>query len=115
MPRQICHSPLSNVRAQQEAQAEGQQAFELSIALQAGQRFCGMLVGMNASGAGVPVEHAIVLACALRDHLVACCNAQADSAEPPKQRKKRKQKGAPAGDSTEVRSTPWLNLRYWQP
>ncbi len=73
-----------------------------------------MLVGMNASGAGIPAEHAVVLACALRDHLVACCHVQADFAEPSKQRKKRKEKGAPAGDSAQVRSRPWLSLRCWQ-
>ena len=61
-----------------------------------------MLVGENASGASVPAEHAVALACALRDHLVACCQSRPDSAEAPKQRKKRKQKAAPASDTAQV-------------
>ena len=74
----------------------------MCAAAQAGMRFCSMLVGGNASGGGVPVEHAIVLACALRDHLLACarCPAgQAGQAGQAKQPKKRKQKGTPAPQS----------------
>lgn len=64
--------------------------------LQAGRKFCRMLVGASASSASVPAEHAIVLAQALRDHLVACTLSLPESAQAAKQRKKRKQKDAPA-------------------
>ena len=70
--------------------------------LQAGRKFCSMLVGANASSASVPIEHAIRLACVLRDHLVACSQARPESAEAPKQRKKRRQKSAPAAESVQV-------------
>ncbi len=61
-----------------------------------------MLVGGSASGPGVPAEHAIALACALQDHLVACSQSSPDSGEAPKQGKKRKQKGAPASETAQV-------------
>ena len=59
---------------------------------QAGQRFCGMLTGSTASSSGVPAEHAVALACALRDHLVACSSAPEGAAVAPRQPKKRKQR-----------------------
>ena len=69
---------------------------------QAGQRFCGMLTGSTASSSGVPVEHAVALACALRDHLAACSGAPAGAAEAPRQPKKRKQRGAAAAEQAQV-------------
>ena len=74
----------------------------IGVLLQAGRRFCSMLVGANASSSSVPVEHAIGLACVLRDHLMACSQSRPESAEAPKQRKKRKQKDAPAAESVQV-------------
>ena len=61
-----------------------------------------MLVGANASSASVPAEDVIALACALRNHLVAGSQSGPGSAEAPKQRKKRKQKGAPALETAQV-------------
>ena len=55
-----------------------------------------MLTGSTASSSGVPAEHAVALACALRDHLAACSGAPAGAAEAPRQPKKRKQRGAAA-------------------
>lgn len=63
---------------------------------QAGQRFCGMLTGSAASSSGVPAEHAVALACALRDHLAACSSAPEGAAVAPLQPKKRKQRGTAA-------------------
>lgn len=74
----------------------------MCAAAQAGVRFCSMLVGGDASGGGVAVEHAVVLACALRDHLLACARSpagRAGQAGQAKQPKKRKQKGTPAAES----------------
>ena len=83
------------------------------VAAQAGVRFCSMLVGGNASGGSVPIEHAIVLTCALRDHLLACAHSpagQAGQAGQAKQPKKRKQKGTPAPES-QAQACTSLTLR----
>ena len=70
---------------------------------QAGQRFCGMLTGSAASSSGVPTEHAVALACALRDHLAACSSAPAGAGEALRQHKKRKQRGPAAAEQAQVR------------
>ena len=82
--------------------ARDRAADDFASLMQAGRRFCSMLVGANASCDSVPAEHVIVLARALRDHLLACSLPGPEPSEPPKQRKKRKQKSAPAVELAQV-------------
>ena len=68
-----------------------------------------MLTGSAASSSGVPVEHAVALACALRDHLAACSSAPVDAGEAPRQPKKRKQRGAAAApEQAQVCLANWI-------
>lgn len=69
----------------------------LGTAAQAGRAFCRLLVGSE--GACVPVEHALALVVALRDHLLACApeaaaNGAAARPETACRKGKRKKKGA---------------------
>ena len=61
-----------------------------------------MLTGSAASSSGVPTEHAVALACALRNHLAACSSAPAGAVEAPRQPKKRKQRKAAATEQAQV-------------